>query len=46
VQSSFGEIEAVMRLARAAGLQITELARESMDGTHRQEFVVYQMSLT
>jgi hypothetical protein len=36
----------VMRLARAAGLQVTELARESMDGTRRQEFVVYQMSLT
>jgi len=46
VQSNFGEIEAVMRLARAAGLQVTELARESVDGTRRQEFVVYRMTLT
>ena len=46
VQSNFGEIDTVMRLARAAGLQVTELARESIDDTRRQEFVVYQMTLT
>ena len=45
VQSNFGEIEAMMRLARAAGLQVSELARESVDDTRRQEFFVYQMTL-
>ena len=45
VQSNFGEIEAMMRLARAAGLQIAELARETIDDTRRQEFIVYQMTV-
>ncbi len=45
VQSNFGEIEAMMRLARAAGLRIAELARESVDDTRRQEFIVYQMTM-
>jgi len=45
VQSNFGEIEAMMRLARRAGLQVTELARESIDDARRQEFFVYQMTL-
>jgi release factor glutamine methyltransferase len=45
VQSNFGEIEATVRLAQAAGLQVVELARESVDDTRRQEFVVYQMTL-
>ncbi len=45
VQSNFGEIEAMMRLAQAAGLQVAELARESIDDTRRQEFIVYQMAL-
>ena len=45
VQSNFGEIEATMRLAQAAGLQVAELARESIDDTRRQEFIVYQMTL-
>jgi release factor glutamine methyltransferase len=44
VQSNFGEIEATMRLARSAGLQVAELARESIDDTRRQEFVVYEMT--
>jgi methylase of polypeptide subunit release factors len=44
VQSNFGEIETMMRLAQAAGLQTTELARESVDETRRQEFIVYQMT--
>ena len=44
VQSNFGEIEATLRLAQRAGLQVTELARESVDDTRRQEFVVYQMA--
>jgi release factor glutamine methyltransferase len=44
VQSNFGEIEAAMRLAQAAGLQVAELARESVDDTRRQEFIVYQMT--
>jgi len=44
VQSNFGEIEATMRLARAAGLQVAELAREATDETRRQEFVVYEMT--
>lgn len=44
VQSNFGEIEATMRLARAAGLRVAELARESIDETRRQEFVVYEMT--
>jgi release factor glutamine methyltransferase len=45
VQSNFGEIERVMRLADAAGLQVEELSRESVDETRRQEFVVYRMTL-
>ena len=45
VQSNFGEIEAMTGLAQAAGLQIAELARESIDDTRRQEFIVYQMAL-
>ena len=45
VQSNFGEIEAMMHLAQAAGLQIAELARESIDDTRRQEFIVYEMTL-
>ena len=45
VQSNFGEIEAMMRLAQAAGLQVAELAREATDDTRRQEFFVYQMTL-
>jgi release factor glutamine methyltransferase len=44
VQSNFGEIDATMRLARAAGLQVAELAREAVDDTRRQEFVVYEMT--
>jgi release factor glutamine methyltransferase len=44
VQSNFGEYEAVKRLAQAAGLQVTELAREAIDDTRRQEFFVYEMS--
>ena len=44
VQSNFGEIETVMRLARAAGLQVAELARHSVDDSRRQEFVVYEMT--
>lgn len=44
VQSNFGEIEATLRLAQRAGMQVTELARESVDDTRRQEFVVYQMA--
>jgi len=46
VQSNFGEIEATMCLARAAGLQVAELAREATDDTRRQEFVVYEMTMT
>jgi release factor glutamine methyltransferase len=45
VQSNFGEIEAMMRLAQAAGMQVAELAHESVDDSRRQEFFVYQMSL-
>jgi release factor glutamine methyltransferase len=45
VQSNFGEIEAVMRLAQAARLQTTELASEFIDDTRRQEFFVYEMTL-
>ena len=45
VQSNFGEIETTMRLAHAAGLQVAELARQSVDDTRRQEFVVYEMTL-
>ena len=44
VQSNFGEIEAMTGLAQAAGLQVAELARESIDDTRRQEFIVYQMT--
>ena len=45
VQSNFGEIEAATRLARAAGLQVRELARGSIDDSRRQEFVVYEMTM-
>jgi release factor glutamine methyltransferase len=45
VQSNFGEIDATMRLAHAAGLQVVELAREATDDTRRQEFVVYEMTM-
>ena len=45
VQSNFGEIEAMRRLAQAAGLQTTELASEFIDDTRRQEFFVYEMTL-
>ena len=45
VQSNFGEIEATMRLAQAAGLRTTELASEFIDDTRRQEFFVYEMTL-
>jgi release factor glutamine methyltransferase len=45
VQSNFGEIAAMQRLARAAGLQTRELAREALDDTRRQEFFVYEMTL-
>lgn len=45
VQSNFGEIETTMRLAHAAGLQVAELAHQSIDDTRRQEFVVYEMTL-
>lgn len=44
VQSNFGEFEAVKRLAQAAGLQVTELAREAIDETRRQEFFVFEMT--
>jgi len=44
-QSNFGEVEATMRLARSAGLQTAELAREAVDDTRRQEFLVYRMTL-
>jgi release factor glutamine methyltransferase len=45
VQSNFGEIEAATRLARSAGLRVAELAREAIDDTRRQEFVVYEMTM-
>ena len=45
VQSNFGEIDATMRLARAAGLQVAELASEFIDDTRRQEFFVYEMTV-
>ncbi|MEP6502514.1 MAG: methyltransferase [Betaproteobacteria bacterium] len=45
VQSNFGEIEAMKRLAQAAGLQTAELASEFVDETRRQEFFVYEMTL-
>ena len=44
VQSNFGEIETMMRLAQAAGLQVVELARHAIDDSRRQEFVVYEMT--
>ncbi|MDR7272597.1 release factor glutamine methyltransferase [Pelomonas saccharophila] len=44
VQSNFGEIEAMQRLAQAAGLQTRELASEAIDETRRQQFFVYEMS--
>lgn len=45
VQSNFGEIEAIKRLAQAAGLRVEELASEAIDETRRQQFFVYEMSL-
>jgi methylase of polypeptide subunit release factors len=45
VQSNFGEIEAMRRLAQAAGLQVAELASEAVDDTRRQQFFVYEMTL-
>lgn len=45
VQSNFGEIEAMKRLALAAGLQAAELASEAIDDTRRQHFFVYEMTL-
>jgi methylase of polypeptide subunit release factors len=45
VQSNFGEIAAVQRLAQAAGLQTRELASEALDDTRRQEFFVYEMTV-
>jgi len=44
-QSNFGEIEAMMRLAQAAGLAVEELASESIDDARRQEFFVFRMTL-
>ena len=44
VQSNFGEIEAIQRLARAAGLLTVELASEATDETRRQQFFVYEMT--
>jgi methylase of polypeptide subunit release factors len=44
VQSNFGEIEAMKRLAQAAGLQSRELASEATDETGRQQFFVYEMA--
>jgi len=44
VQSNFGEIAAMQRLAQAAGLQTRELACEALDDTRRQEFFVYEMT--
>lgn len=43
VQSNFGEMETVKRLAHAAGLQIRELASEVIDDTRRQEFFAFEM---
>jgi release factor glutamine methyltransferase len=40
VQSNFGEIETMARLA-----QVTELASEALDDTRRQQFFVYEMRL-
>jgi methylase of polypeptide subunit release factors len=45
VQSNFGEISAMQRLAQAAGLQTRELASEALDDTRRQEFFVYEMTV-
>lgn len=44
VQSNFGEIEAMKRLAQAAGLQTRELASEATDETRRQQFFVFEMT--
>lgn len=44
VQSNFGENEVALRLARSAGLRVRELAREAIDDTRRQEFLVYEMT--
>jgi release factor glutamine methyltransferase len=46
VQSNFGEIETMMRLAHSVGLQVSELARQAIDDTRRQEFFVYRMTLS
>jgi release factor glutamine methyltransferase len=43
VQSNFGEIDAMHRLAQAAGLVTTELASEAVDDSRRQQFFVYEM---
>lgn len=45
VQSNFGEIAAMQRLAQAAGLQTREIASEALDDTRRQEFFVYEMTV-
>ncbi|UXH76493.1 methyltransferase [Roseateles amylovorans] len=44
VQSNFGEIEPMRRLAQAAGLSVTELACEATDDSRRQEFFVFEMT--
>lgn len=46
VQSNFGEIEAMRRLAQAAGLQVVELASEATDESRRQQFFVFEMTWT
>ncbi|PTT90623.1 hypothetical protein DBR42_05495 [Pelomonas sp. HMWF004] len=44
VQSNFGEIETMKRLAEAAGLSATVLASEATDDSRRQEFFVFEMA--
>lgn len=44
VQSNFGEIEAMQRLASAAGLRVAELASEATDDSRRQQFFVFEMT--
>ncbi|WAC74622.1 methyltransferase [Roseateles sp. SL47] len=44
VQSNFGEIDTMHRLAQASGLKVTELAREATDEARRQEFFVFEMT--
>lgn len=44
VQSNFGEIATMQQLAEAAGLKVTELAREATDDSRRQEFFVFEMA--